>query len=258
MEEFVNYATKNLVPLVPLVFALAMASQIIVTIVSRMGKKPKIHIYPAGNVEIGLSQHGPTVALFGTLRVQNADAFISKIEVVVSKIDSAWSRILEWRAFKPYTFSMIPHDEMKWELISAFLVTTQAPFKFNIVFVDDPFLVEYSPHVLKIRSLWETYKKDASDKTASPQLFVEEFLKTEEVQDTVMNLKKASYWEPGKYTLKMLVYTSNPNKFHKTVFEFTLSQEQSEVLEGNVIKVLQLVCGMDVACEYVYPAYKLA
>ncbi|MBD3307341.1 hypothetical protein GF339_12965 [candidate division KSB3 bacterium] len=256
MEDFVSYATQYLVPLVPLVFALTALSQLVLGLLSRMGKKPKIEVYPAGNIEIGFSQHGPTVALFGTLRAQNTDAFIAKMEIALKQPEHNLCRVLEWRAFKPYTFGLLPDDDVELELTSAFLLGTKAPFKYNVVFVDDPFLTEYAPQVLQVKTLWTQYVQDSSAQDVPLQTLFGAFVKTEEAQAILGKLTNASYWNAGTYTLDMRIQSSQPTKVHTTSFQFTLSPEQADILRGNIIKILQLVCGLDVTCQYVYPEYQ--
>ncbi len=252
MEQFVIYAKSNLLPLVPLVFVLVILSKFILELLSRIGKKPKVQVYPAGKAEIGFSQYGPTIALFGTIRAQKADAFISEIEIKISSSARDMSRVMKWRAFKPYIFGLIPDNKIKLELVSAFLLTVSSPFKYNIVFADDPFIEKYSPLVPKVQALWEAYKKDVPEKSHSD---FEEFLETEEMQNILAEFRSSFYWKTGKYNLEMLIHTSTPDKVYKTSFEFTLSSEQIEVLEGNPVKILRLICGTEANCKYVFSEY---
>ncbi|MBF0102400.1 MAG: hypothetical protein HQK77_15970 [Desulfobacterales bacterium] len=257
MEQFLIYSKNNIVPLVPLVFVLVFISKFIIEILERIGKKAKIHIYPAGKLEIGFSQYGPTIALCGTMRAQKIDAFIAKIAIRVARKDSDFARLMDWRAFKPYVLGLIPDNEIKLELASAFLLNINSPFKCNIVFVDDPFIAKYSVLIPKIQSLWETYKNNQDEEALSNLgASFEQFLKTEEIRDIIVTFTDAFYWEPGSYSLEMFIHTSNPDKIHKTLFAFDLSIQQTGLLKENIIKIIQLICNIKVNCKYVFSEYK--
>lgn len=83
MQQLFAYVTIDIVPFMPVVFGLVMISQIILGSVRRIGKKPVWQVYPAGTIEIGLSQYDPTVTLLGIVRAQHTDLFITKINLNV-------------------------------------------------------------------------------------------------------------------------------------------------------------------------------
>lgn len=243
MEAFIAFTQKNLLPLVPLVFVLVMLSQALLRLLSTLFIRPKIKVYPSGQIEIGLSQFGSTIALFGTLQAQIGDSFITKIELIVKDTTEQIFRTLEWRAFKSYTFSLVPNEELKLELVSAFLLSTKAPFKYNIVFVDDELLKSYVGEVLKIQQLW----KDDENKD------VEAFLQTEAVQTMRVKCQKDLYWRAGHYNLNMVIHT--PNKTYTTPFEFNLTEPQVEVLRSNIIQIVKFICDEKVQFPYIHCKY---
>jgi hypothetical protein len=243
MEAFIAFAQKNLLPLLPLVFVLVMLSQALLRLLSALFIRPKIKVYPSGQIEIGLSQFGPTIALFGTLQAQMGDSFITKIELIVKDTTGQIFRTLEWRAFKPYTFSLVPNEELKLELVSAFLLSTKAPFKYNIVFVDDELLKSYVGEVLKIQQLWkDDEKKD-----------VEAFLQTDAIQTIQIKFQDDLYWQAGHYNLNMVIHTSN--KTYTTQFEFNLTEAQVEVLKSNIIQIVKFICDEKVQFPYINCEY---
>jgi CRISPR/Cas system CMR subunit Cmr4 (Cas7 group RAMP superfamily) len=243
MEEFVAYAQKNLLPLMPLVFALVMVSQGILGLLSLLFNRAKVKIYSAGLIEIGLSQFGSTIALFGTLQALSKDSFITQIKLVVSDSAQQFTRTFEWRALKPYTFSLLPMEEIKLELVSAFLLSTKAPVKHNVVFVDDELLKQYAEEIIKINQLWHV----------NEQQDMQTFWQTEPVQTLLARLRKDFYWQAGRYNLKVEIYT--PNKVHNQQFQFELTEQQVAVLKGNVVKIVEFICGHPSKFDYVNCSY---
>jgi hypothetical protein len=158
---------------------------------------------------------------------------------------------LEWRAFKPYLFGMMPPAEVKFELASAFQVNTQTPFKYGIVFMDDAFLSQHTPQVLAIQAAWHQYQQQQA---AQPG--IEAFWQTPELRTRLTALQHANYWTAGQYTLEMQVQTAHPTMLHKNALTFVLSPEQSQILSDNVTQVARAVCGLPAACPSVYPAYQ--
>lgn len=67
METFIAFTQKNILPLMPLVFVLVMLSQVVLGLLSALFRRSKVKVYPSGQIEIGLSKFGSTIALFGTL-----------------------------------------------------------------------------------------------------------------------------------------------------------------------------------------------
>lgn len=244
METFIAFTQKNLLPLLPLVFVLVMLSQALIRLLSPLFIRPKIQVYPSGQIEIGFSQFGSTITLFGTLQSKIGDNFITQIELLVKDTTGQICRTFEWRALKPYTFSLVPNkEEMKLELVSAFLLSTKAPFKYNIVFVDDELLKSYTGEVLKIHQLWkDDEKKD-----------MEAFLQTDAVQTMLTKFHEDFYWKAGHYNLNMVIHTQN--KTYTTPFQLSLTEQQVEVLKSNLIKIVKLICDEKVPfpcihCEY--------
>lgn len=243
MSIFVEFAQKNLAPLMPLVFVLVVLSQALLKAIKTFFIKPKINVYPTGPLSIGLSQLGSTLTLFGTLQVQRTDCFVTKMEAFVW--NNSWSRTFEWRALQPYTFSLLPNQEnLQLELVSAFLLTTQSPFKYNLVFVDDRLTKQCMPEVLKLRQRWE----DAG------QLDITAFMEKEEaVAHLLTRLQQEWYWQPGTYQLTLKIHTTR--KIHEKTFQFELTKAQLTALQGNFTKLAKLICDQPVKfdkvkCEY--------
>jgi len=245
----------KLMPLVPFIFILVALSQLVLGILSKLGKKPKISFFPGGQIEVGFSIFGPTLTLFGTLRASHADAFVSRIELKLIGPEISSPRIMEWRVFKPYTFGFAPQAaEQQYELVSAFLLSPLTSFKNSIVFVDDPFIEAHTSKIVSIQSLWEEFNKEAGNPEAPavlPKRF-DAFYKTPEVQQVVADLERVTYWKAGEYRLDMRIHTSNPDKTHTFPMTFHLSEENADILDSSLKRVAQLMCGLEVSIRYVY------
>ncbi len=243
MEAFIACAQKNLAPLMPLVFVLVMLSQVLLRLISALFRRSKIKVYPSGQIEVGLSQFGSTIALFGTLQSQGGDNFVTEIELLVKDTTGQIIRTFQWRAFKPYSFSLVPNDALELELASAFMLSTKAPFKYNIVFVDDDLLRSYAGEALKIQQLWkDDEKKD-----------VEAFLQTDAVQTMVAKVQADCYWKEGRYNLSMMIHT--PNKTHTNQFQFGLTEQQADILKSNITKIVKVICDEKVQFPYIHCEY---
>jgi len=53
----------------------------VIKLYERYFRKPCLDIYPSQNPEIGYSDWGPTVGIFGTLRAPQEDVFVRQISI---------------------------------------------------------------------------------------------------------------------------------------------------------------------------------
>jgi len=258
MGNFFEYAKTNIVPIIPLVFPLVILSQILIQLFSTIGRKTKIHAYKSGRIEIGFSQFGPSITLLGTLKAEKRNGFINNIKLDVSKKNSSWERSFEWRAFKPYTFSLIPQEEnIKLEFVSAFLLTTDQSFKYNIIFLDDAFIDEHYDKIVSIQNLWQKYKNNNQLEEISE---ISEkhfciFKESEEVVELLEKIEQIFYWEEGVYDIEMCIHTQRPSSKFITNYQTKINEEEIVKLKSNFINIIKFACGFNTNFKSIFLKY---
>ena len=251
---------KQLVPLVPLVFALVALSNLVLAVISRIGKKPALSVYQAGAVEIGFGKFGPVIALLGTLRTQRAEAFITKIELLVLRPQDGFSRLLEWGALRPFfTLGFGSDRDIQVEMATPFSLKKDDVFKYNLVFVDEAFLTETSSLVARLRDKWRDFNEEnqaVREDAAGNRQQLEEFFTQDTVQDAARTLGELFYWEAGDYELELRIHESSLTTPRTFSFGFAMSQRDSEALRENVNSLIRQLCVKNVEFHTVRVQYR--
>lgn len=247
--------------LAPVVFPLVMLSQLLLGALGSLVKlinPPKIKLYPAGLIEIGFSDWGPIVTLFGTMQAVRRNFFIAKINVEVRHEANNVAHTFEWRAFKPYIFGLHAEENVKYELVSAFSLKTVDPFKYNIVFVDDFFVEQVSTQARTISEAWKTFSIQATGNRAIGQdselaAQREAFYQQAFVQAIAHEWQKNVYWAAGHYRLNVTIQGDGYKAQYP--YYFDLSAEQAEILRSNVKQIVFRLCGGQVAYASAFVPY---
>lgn len=239
-----NFIRENILPLFSLVFPLVMLSQFFINTVLKLIAKPKLAIYPAGAIEIGFSDFGPTVTLFGTLQTTRKDAFVTEIRTTVQHVESDTTHALTWRVFKPYTFGLHPNrDTIQFEPVSAFLLQVAAPFKYNTIFVDDEFVAAQLGQAEAVVDSWGEYQESAAaDQPHAAGALVntattastpfEVFYRQPQIQQIAHHWQEQMYWQAGTYQLTIHV-DYGPETVQSSTYRFTLTAEDIATLQDN-------------------------
>jgi len=260
-----DFIRDNILPVFSLVFPLVMLSQFVINTLSKVIAKPKLSLHPAGVIEVGFSQLGPTLTLFGTLQTRRKDAFVTAITTVVRHVESGKTRSLEWRAFKPYTFGLQPTEgNLQVEPVSAFLLKVAAPFKYNTIFVDDEFVTAHIGLAEEVVDAWDTFEetmvsqKQGSEgigNLATPGLaHYEAFYEQPEIQKIVQQWRDDLSWQVGTYEMDVQV-AYPPETFQAPVYSFTLNEEDIEILQSNVKSIIFHLAGKAVRYKRVQKQY---
>jgi hypothetical protein len=251
--------------LAPIVFPLVILSQLLIKVLGMLVKlvfRPQIKLYPAGMIELGVDHLGPTVTLFGTMQALRRDFFITKIEVEVKPTATRTRHTFEWRALKPYVFGLHAEETVQYELISAFSLKPAAPFKYNIVFVDDSFVNQATPEARILIEAWAAFNRETvgnatSEKTNTRRAQLEAFYRQPDVQAIAQTWRDRLYWAAGFYDLTVTIYGDSYKA--RYAYRFELAAEQVETLQSNIKRVIFGLCGEPVAysrefAEYLPPA----
>lgn len=235
MEELVIYAQKNLLPLVPLVFVLVALSQLLISVFGRLLKRTRITIYPTSHVDLAFNQHGATLTVSGSFHARGGDVLITRIEAIATHQEEypPHPRVFEWRAFKPYLTDLIYHNantEPPLEPVSPFILTTQATFKYQLLFVDDVFLNRYIEEAQHIRYLWQKEQP----------IEIDQFLMQPELRALEQRFLRDVGWQAGTYQLCLRLHGNH--KRYEQCFYFTLTASQLHTLQTNFEQLIRFIC----------------
>lgn len=222
-------------------------------------RQGSIEIYQTGNLEIGYSGFGPTIGLNGTLRCIHRDLFVQTIQLELIKEKDSSKHSFDWGVFRSEKITVGGQDQATFELPCGFMLSTSLPQRFNIQFHDTQVQSEMRQVVNKLSEEWSKVRsKSATDElrklsienaSLPPQLrepflaLYEGFSKSEVYLQSYESVVRTCYWEAGKYTLKMIVRTSKPDRSFEKYWDFALTEQETQAIRLNVIKLLQDICG---------------
>lgn len=232
-------------------------------------RKAKISIYESGNIEIGFSDFGPTIGLFGTLTVDTKDTFIKNINLKLTKQKDNASHSFTWKAFRANTISVLSDQPTSLELASSFLLRKDNPHKYHIVFVEESYLSDMNPKVAQIPKKWFDYKKEKYESLKEEekaiiskenvnmveQLLYDEFIKSGRTTPEYTELDRSFYWEACDYKLEFIIETPKIKTRYSKIFYFSLNQEEITQLRLNVVGIIRALCGFTQHWYFSYNKY---
>ena len=220
-----------------------------------------VDIYPSHRIEIGYSALGPTIGLTGTLRAVHRDQFVESMQVVLTKLKDQSRHTFDWvlfRAGKIYV-TVQQREEMTAELVSGFMITTIQPHPYNILFQDAGTQSDMNSHMLAVHGEWQK----ALSAPGSPErlanldaLYSEFMIEAGIVTTSYTALDRLMYWEPGRYSLEVMVHTTRPELSFSEEWAFDLTPDDIKMLGVNPLVILRLACGRGGTLGFAYPAYQ--
>jgi hypothetical protein len=108
-----------------------------------------IDVHPAGRLEVGFGNFGPTIGVQGTLQAIHRDAFITCSSVTVVRVADNLRHEFPWAVFRPQTLGA---SAQQAEIASGFLLSVSAPRRFNIQFHDGVTLTIFDNRLPTCRS----------------------------------------------------------------------------------------------------------
>ena len=243
----------------------------ILAIWKKVSWQQEVDVFETGSIEIGFSSYGPTVGLQGTLRSVHNDAFISSIKLHVVREKDRLQHTLDWGVFRSSAFPFNTNDA-SFELCRSFLLSQQFPSTYNIQFWDRDTQNELGPLLEQTRSAWtnrcmtqgwqEIMKKVADAAGGADELhqltrsLYSEFSKEKLHVDVYSAIQRLFYWEPGDYTLDMIVTTSRPRHKYKRRWKFELLAKDADSLRCNIIAAVDEACSQQqFNYSFAYPHY---
>lgn len=227
-----------------IIATLALIQPWLISLCKRFLKKGKIDIYPSGSIEIGFSDFGPTIAIQGTLLATNKDVFINNIQLKIRKLKNNEEHKFDWVAFRSPQINIGQSSPQTIEWPASFIVSASRPHRYVIVFSDietmneirvliegcireAQMVVQKYPHLLEA-TLGRVSYADA----------LEEYGKSQAYQKAYDVISRLLYWEKGDYELLIIVNADKPQKVFKSLYKFTLTEQDFESLRLNIIRII--------------------
>lgn len=209
-------------------------------------RRRRVDLYTAEVAEVGYSNFGPTLGLYGTITTIHKDSFISNISLVVIRERDRAQYNFNWLAFRSNQFTIGANSQISFELPSGFIITPTQPHRYNILFSDFQRYSEMLPAIRQIQDVWATEVRTALSISPLPNYatLFDNLARSgrAEIVDFHTRIQRLCYWEVGDYSVRIRIRTSNPQ--HDFLFSrrFSLSEEDVNRLRLNVISILAELC----------------
>jgi hypothetical protein len=212
-----------------------------------------LELYESGQIEVGFSTFGPTLGLFGTLRALHQEMFVSNIQVHVTRESDSSIREFQWAAFRPNTITLAPaaQQPLSFETASGFMVSQNAPRRFNIFFIDPVTQGLVGGALMKA---WDAFSKiraqigfediaqlayvDPARAKEKLTALAEEYTRHPGQLEAYNRLGKLCYWQAGTYRLAATIGTTRPDRSFQRSWRFEVSEADAHQLELNIIAML--------------------
>lgn len=206
--------------------------------------KSKLVFHPASKIEIGYSEHGPTIGIYGTFFATHQPIIIEKINIQISRERDKATYKFRWLAFR----SLKPYSQQinEIEVASAFIVNPMVPEKRNIMLHDTETLENFKDQILEIRNLYSDFltKLPDSDKILKDEIKFSMFQENhkENFIKAFASINNYFYWDQGIYNGQLYFRASGTQNKFAHEFKFSISEEESKRLRLNTISIIKSSC----------------
>lgn len=222
-----------------------------------------IDVHPAGRIEVGFSNFGPTIGVQGTMRAIRDDEFIILGKVTVERMADHLRHEFDWALFRPLSFSTVPNPQQAFEIAAGFPLSVSAPHRFNIQFHDSVTADTFRQPLRELQRLWTEYlQAQAIVLTGLPpnqilptyKAFQEAHLV--EITPLFHLIDRQFYWVEGQYRMTLELRASRPKRVFSFSYNFRLSDSDSTSLRLNCIDCMMVACNVpDIVFNFAFPAY---
>ena len=219
----------------------------------------RVEFYPAGLIEIGFAEFGPTIGIQGTLRAKNVDQFITSMDLVLTRKRDKSTHFFHWGVFRHMDYLQIQNSKI--EVASAFPLQTASAKKIDIQFHDSDTKEGYISQILGVRERFQEYMSSQKLDLDKPDLLErgkKDFRTKEQnfITDVFSALGKEFYWTPGDYDLQIKLKASRPSKVFNFDFSFSLKKEDITKLELNKVWLIEAALFRQDQPNFIYVPYQ--
>lgn len=197
--------------------------------------KGKIIFYPAGRLEIGFSDFGPTIGINGTLCAQALDQLIVRSEIKLTRLRDNATYSYDWALFREVDYIQLQNSKI--DVATAFSVIAGQSKKINIQFHDRNTLDLYKDYLIKLRVSYSKYISENKGETedALREIFCKD---NQERIEAYHKMGKYFYWQPGDYKFEISFFTGNSRNKFCYAYNFSLSEEECSQIDLNRVLLI--------------------
>lgn len=230
-------------------------------------RRAAIEMHPAGRLEVGYSNFGPTIGVQGTLQTIGSDVFISSSKVTVERVTDNLRHEFQWAVFRPQSYSTSTAQTQQFEIASGFLLSAASPRHYNIQFHDSATADNFRQSLLTLQRLWMAYLQAqgivlANIQSSQIRGIYDAFHQahvTTEITPLFDVVDRQFYWNQGTYRMTIEFRTSHPTKRFIFDYTFSLSEAESRSLRLNAVTCCLMICNVpDIIFNFAYPTYQRA
>lgn len=247
-----------------IIAGLALIRPELVALYERIFKKEEIEIHKSGYLEIEYTPLGPVLGIYGQLRCLNRDLFVQNIQLKLERKRDHLTHTFEWLVFRNTKVPIKGEDLGPFEMPFGIMLSTSTPHRFHISFNDTETLDVLRQAAEKLKKIWNEYlfeerKRlglEGADLSKSHLFEIYKKFKGDRGSkidsETYAALNQEFYWSPEDYKLEMIVRTWRPILTFREKWEFKLTEQDSQTLRLNTIKMLDDIYGSPSGDNYIY------
>lgn len=242
---------------------------------NKLFHKPEIDIIKIGDLEVGYSGFGPTLSARCTLQAVNSDIFISDARLTLNKQkDNSFYR-LDWMYFrddKVDYINQVPHEIGSLTFPRGINLKQHKAEFINILFSDGKVRDEIQVELKRVKQAWFETRIKAQEEGILPfetggaeppvdfgltlETLYNHFSLEKVHSNASQKMNRIFYWEEGRYSLKLEIFTSRPSNVFSKEWAFKLNREEAENLRLNIASLLRESCGLlQIPLFFAYPKY---
>ena len=268
MENEIQSTASQLFNLGPWIVSLLALVQVWIIEAWKKWRKGEVKIHDNGDIEIGYSQFGPTIGLYGTLQSTKQDLFVKSATLECTRLRDNARHEFSWLAFRSTQMITSEGEDVDLEIASGFLLPVSDPYKYNFLFNEDVFLEKYRNTLDEHQNKWLEYYRNRTDELMEkameegkeladgPSLreyIFSEFSDNGNNMEVYEELKRFCYWEEGEYKVELNIKTTDHDDPFSQEYKFSLDEEDADQLRTNVIGILRSIAGLEPNYHFAYP-----
>ena len=224
------------------VAAVALAQYWVIAAWRRFFRPGTLDIYPIGTIGVGFSNLGPLLLLTGSARAIHSNFVVSAFSATVTRQRDNSRHTFEWVASAEGTA-----PNMIANLPAAFLVSSDRPERYGALLADTQTQEDVTAQLQPVQAAWvAAVVANPPTTDADKDALWQPIMASPGHVAAHAELGRIDYWMAGDYTLDLRITTRRPDRdFHK-LWNFTLTQQDADLLRLNSISALRQITGLPV------------